>query len=229
MSILNEVNLIRSLDPKTPEEMESLILQCGLNNEILEEQPPELREYFGKGLKMWQYPSQLSSFASFLRNMKVKTYMEIGVRHGGTFIFINELLRKSNPELASCACDISEKPENIAEYQTLCKDGQVAYFEGSSRSPGFKHFAQNNFKPELVFIDGDHSYGGVKSDIDTFINLKSTKALILHDIVSDACPGVVKAWNELVNNDKFTCISFVSQYESVKGNFLGIGLAIKRA
>jgi hypothetical protein len=47
------------------------------------------------------------------------------------------------------------------------------------------------------------------------------------------CPGVVKFWNELKNNenDIYTFFEFIEQYQDVwndtRQKFLGIGVAIK--
>ena len=43
-----------------------LIPELGLNNEMLHEQPQELKKYFGKGLHLWQYPSQLARYSVWL-------------------------------------------------------------------------------------------------------------------------------------------------------------------
>ena len=57
---------------------------------------------------------------------------------------------------------------------------------------------------------------------------------MFHDIISDACPGVVKFWNELKVTEKenYDFHEFTEQYEEVyaatNANFLGIGVAIKK-
>ena len=55
---------------------------------------------------------------------------------------------------------------------------------------------------DLIFIDGDHSYSGVKNDYE--ISKNSGKIFVFHDIVNDVCPGVVEFWNELKNNENDT-------------------------
>ena len=57
---------------------------------------------------------------------------------------------------------------------------------------------------------------------------------VFHDIVSDACSGVVKFWKELKYNRKniYNFFEFTEQYKDVWNNthkkFLGIGVAIKK-
>jgi hypothetical protein len=73
----------------------------GLNDEILQEQPPELAEAYGKGLHIWQYPKQLAAYLAWLVDVAPGTncYMEIGSRWGGMCILIAEWLRHNGAEL----------------------------------------------------------------------------------------------------------------------------------
>ena len=84
---------------------------------------------------------------------------------------------------------------------------------------------------DLVLIDGDHSYVGVKNDYEYTKN--KAKIFVFHDIVNNAAEGVVKFWNELKKNkEDYDFFEFKDQYDEVvrkTGNtFLGIGVAIKR-
>lgn len=76
----------------------------------------------------------------------------------------------------------------------------------------------------MVDIDGDHSYNGVKMDFTACKN--SGRIFVFHDIVSDACPGVVKFWNELKQTETGDFFEFTDQYEDVNGTYLGIGVFI---
>jgi cephalosporin hydroxylase len=55
-----------------------------------------LSNYFGFGLHIWQYPSQLARYlASLSLNCKeITCYVEIGCRWDGTFILVSEWLQK---------------------------------------------------------------------------------------------------------------------------------------
>jgi hypothetical protein len=78
----------------------------GLNDESLHEQPPELSASFGKGLHIWQYPSQLAGYLVWLakNSAGIESYMEIGCRWGGTFILISEWIRKTGGRLRAVTC-----------------------------------------------------------------------------------------------------------------------------
>jgi cephalosporin hydroxylase len=222
--IVNIIDKIKNHGDFSSEGLEKLIPQLGLNNEALNEQPIEMADFFGKGLKIWQYPNQLSKFGSYIYNLSIESYLEIGCRWGGTFIFNNEILRKKNPNLKSYACDLIDKSELLQIYSGI---HNFEYIQGSSQDLATKkHFGTIN--PNMVFIDGDHEYEGVKNDFSIFENMLLTKYIVLHDISNDTCPGVAAFWKEIKNNPKFDYLEFLDQYDSVHGTYLGIGLLIRK-
>jgi cephalosporin hydroxylase len=206
--------------------LEQLIVKLGFNTEILHEQP-EIVKQNGGGLKIWQYPNQFSKYLLLLQKQNITSYIEIGCRWGGTFVLTCEYLKKFNNLSKSVAVDVINSPVNV--YCSL--NNNALFLQTNSRSDTFKEYIKNNTF-DLIFIDGDHSYDGVKNDYE--ISKNSGKIFVFHDIVSDACPGVVKFWNELkINeNDNFNFFEFTEQYDDVWVNthkkFLGIGVMIKK-
>lgn len=210
--------------------LENCLFKAGLNDENLGEQPPELKEYFGTGyaLKIWQYPNQFIPYLLFLEKYKDKivSYLEIGSRHGGTFVFTNEYLNSiKKQQIKSFACDIIEIPENISKYQEL--NSNASYLLMNSQSEDFKNFIKDSHF-SLILIDGDHEYKGVKNDAE--VCLDHGEIIVFHDITSVACPGTSKYWVDFKNqySDIFNFYEFIEQYPSVKYNFLGIGCAVKK-
>lgn len=71
-----------------------------------------------------------------------------------------------------------------------------------------KHYSKKTW--DYVYVDGDHSYQGVKSDFSLFWpKLNSAGYLILHDIYSDHdnLPyGVHKLWQEIKKSKKYQTI-----------------------
>ena len=60
----------------------------------------------------------------------------------------------------------------------------------------------NNHEYDIIFIDSDHSYEGVKNDITNYIHkLKPNGSMIFHDYGSVDWPGVQKAVEEAMNNN----------------------------
>lgn len=226
-NIVEIVEIIKNTNFDNLSEIEKSILRCGLNNEILNEQPDDFVDFYGKGLKMWQYPNQLSKFAQFIANLNVRSYMEIGCRFGGTFIFVSEILKKNNPGIQLYAVDYIDPSDIIQSYYREVNKN-FTYFKCSSWDMNFIQQAKK-IAPEMVFIDGDHSWEGVNKDFDTFKDVKNTKYIVFHDVVNSACPGVVKMWQIMKKNPHFECHEFTDQYESVAGGpFLGIGIAVRK-
>jgi|LakMenE27Jul10ns_1017307.scaffolds.fasta_scaffold00695_2 hypothetical protein len=211
--------------------IEKIILDLGLNNEILHEQPPEYNDFYGKGFgfRIWQYPNQFSKYLKWLTSYatKINSYYEIGCRSGGTFILTTELIRKFNTgeSFFSTACDLLEPNQLILDY--LSKHKFVNYVRTDSHNKSFIEFMQTN-KYDLILIDGDHNYDGVKQDSENTRN--SANIQVFHDIVNDHCPGVVRYWKELKTElvDTHNFYEFTDQYNSVNGSFLGIGCVVKK-
>lgn len=207
-----------------------LIPHLGLNNEILNEQPKELSRFFGGGLqlKIWQYPNQFSSYLCHIgqKANSIQSYMEIGCRYGGTFITHCEYLEALGSDLKNkVAIDIIDEPEIISSY--IRHRSGVEFVKLDSSSDEFINFIEKKFF-DLVFIDGDHSYDGVKRDAENTRSISNIQ--VFHDIVNSACPGVVQYWNELKNNfsDVYYFHEFIDQYPSVDGTYLGIGVATRK-
>ena len=206
--------------------LENLIIKLGFNKEILREQPQIVKDN-GGGLLIWQYPNQFSKYLCLLNEQKISSYIEIGCRWGGTFVLTNEYLKMFNNINKSVAVDIIDSP--VLNY--CMSNNETQFIKINSQSQEFKNYMNNNFF-DLIFIDGDHSYNGVKNDYE--ISKNSGKIFVFHDIINDVCPGVVQFWKELKNNknDTYNFFEFIEQYEDVWNNtnqkFLGIGVAIKK-
>jgi cephalosporin hydroxylase len=227
---LSRINLIKESsleDLQNNNYLENLIVKLGFNTEILREQPTIVKEN-GGGLLIWQYPNQFSKYLPFLRNYNISSYIEIGCRWGGTFILTNEYLKKFNSIKKSVAIDVIDSP--VLKY--CLSNTETQFLKINSLSQNFKNYIANSFF-DLIFIDGDHSYNGVKSDYELCKN--NGNIFVFHDIVNDVVPGVIYFWNELKNNesDKYDFFEFTEQYEEVyndtRQKFLGIGVAIKKS
>jgi cephalosporin hydroxylase len=204
----------------------NLIIKLGFNTEILREQPKIVKDN-GGGLLIWQYPNQFSKYLCLLSKQNINSYIEIGCRWGGTFVLTNEYLKMFNSIKKSVAIDIIDSP--VVNY--CISNNETQFIKINSQSKEFINYINNNYF-DLIFIDGDHSYNGVKNDYE--ISKNSGKIIVFHDIINDVCPGVVQFWNELKNNEKdtYNFFEFTEQYEDVwndtQQKFLGIGVAIKK-
>jgi len=213
----NLLDIIKNIDIKkiTEEELENLLPSLGMNGENVHEMPTHLSQHYNVGLKFWQYPNQFSKYLKLLSAFKVNSYLEIGCRWGGTFVITNEFLKLKNKRVKAFACDIIEMSDILTEYS---KHSDFKYLFINSTLLDKENVQE---QIDLILIDGDHSYNGVKIDFERSLQY-SPKYVVFHDIKSDACGGVVKFWDEIKNNYKHH--EFIEQYESVNGSYLGIGL-----
>lgn len=226
---LERINLIKNSSKRELENvdyLENLIISLGFNTEILREQP-EVVQKNGGGLLIWQYPNQFSKYLLLLKTLKIRSYIEIGCRWGGTFVLTNEYLKMFNNIDKSVAVDIIDSP--VVEY--CIKNPNTRFLKIDSHSTEFQAYIRDNFF-DLIFIDGDHSYTGVKNDYEVCKN--SGNIFVFHDIFNDVCPGVVQFWKELKDTEKdtFNFFEFTEQYPEVFSrtgqNFLGIGVMIRK-
>ncbi len=232
---LDYIQLIREKDLKYLSNSylieKDLMPQLGINDELNQEIgyfPEELNECNKNGLKIWQYPIQFSKYLVYLSKLNISSYLEIGVRWGGSFILTVEYLNKFHPLIKAVAIDINDCPA-ITEYSKI--NPRLQFKKLNSTSIEFKKFINSGVEFDLAFIDGDHSEEGCWND---FLLMKNRSNLIVfHDIYNDWCMGVVNVWKRLKKeySEHYYFIEFIDQYNSITKQgkkFMGIGLIIKK-
>ena len=200
---------------------EKLLADFGFNDENAEELPALMLNRPGLGLRIWQYPCQFAPYMAWLASKAsmVRSYLEIGARHGGTFLVQAETLRRVNPGFVrAVAVDLIDQPPLLTEFE---------YRQEDTRLDSFKAWVGDQFF-DVVFVDGDHSYEGVKDDAKATVGRCNIQ--VFHDISSDSCPQVRQYWVEHQKKYAKThdFLEFVEQYESVNGSFLGVGVAVRK-
>ncbi|UCE61694.1 MAG: class I SAM-dependent methyltransferase [Phycisphaerales bacterium] len=209
--------------------VERLLLQLGLNDEMLHEFPGELHQYTGQGLLSWQYPNQFSRLLVKLSEYPVRSYMEIGAHHGGTFVIVCEYLRHFNPDFET-ALAIDKVPSDSLAKIAGTYPG-VEYLVCDSRAPECRAFLADR-SIDLVLIDGDHSLDACMGDFELVRDRAGF--VVLHDISSTVCPGVCATWQHIkaIHGERYDFFEFLDQYEDVyrrTGNsYMGFGLAVRR-
>jgi cephalosporin hydroxylase len=222
---LSRVALIHSAsqaDLSDPTKLESLLLELGLNDEALHEFPERLRPYCGKGLRIWQYPSQFGAYLRKLSTLQVRSYLGIGIRHGGSFVATVEILGKFTRLEHALAVDIIPCP-SLVEYQQLNPRIDVAWI--NTQSSMFEELVSGLGRIDLVFIDSHHEESQCRRE---FQSVKAAAAMVaFHDIANRDCPGVGKVWAEIKASGEYDCHEFTQQYQD-DASYMGIGLAIVR-
>lgn len=212
---------------RTPEVLERLLPELGLNDEILSEFPADLLPSCGEGLLSWQYPNQFAPYLCELARYPIESYLEIGARHGGTFAITVEYLNRFTPVHTALAVDIGASP-TLLEYERIRPGARFA--QVSSSSDEFRELVRATGRFDLVLIDGNHVEAAAWSDFETI--RPHARMVAVHDIGSDACPGIAKVWSRIRREyaGHYRFLEFTAQYDDVVertgARFLGIGLAV---
>lgn len=223
---LERVALIRDRDSQylsNPGNLESLICCLGLNNEGLKEFPVSLHSYCGQGLRIWQYPIQFSQYLVALSKLGITSYLELGVRHGGTFVATVEYLSKFNPIEYAVGVDIIPCP-SLVEYQQINPNAKFAQI--NTQSDDFKKMLNQYKRFGLVLIDSFHEEVQCRNE---FLSIKEhVDVIAFHDISNVNYPGVRKVWNEVKSMEDYDCFEFIDQYKEIELSYMGIGVAVRR-
>lgn len=221
---LARVALIRERTPAylaQPGNLERLIVELGLNDEGLEEFPAELHRHCGQGLRIWQYPPQFAGYLAKLATLGVRSYMELGVRHGGSFVATVEVLDRFRRLDFAIAVDIIRCPA-MAGFARI--NPRVEFAHVNTQAAEFGALLARVGSIDLVFVDSHHEEAQCRREIAALADVAGMIAL--HDISNIGCPGIGTVWNEMKASGRFACFEYAGQYAGM-GPYMGIGLAVK--
>lgn len=211
---------------------QEFIPSLGLNDELLSEQPIEFSSQYGKGIFLWQYPNQLSKLLAFLarEHPDIKHYFEIGSRWGGTFFLITNWLHRicGSSFKKATALDLIDEPDLVSHLKRLTAGNlEIEYLRQDSHDLSTKNWVRTH-KPDMVFIDGEHSIQAALHD--HLLIQASANVIVHHDVSSDSLPHLHFLFEALryLTRLEFESWRFDDQYDSVNGNYLGIGLMVRR-
>ena len=122
-----------------------------------------------------------------IAELRPRRVCEIGTSAGGTLYL---LTRVSEPDALIVSIDLTTAPHTAALRERLARSGQrLVSIAGDSHSD--ETFAElervlGGEKLDGLFIDGDHSYDGVRADFERYSPLVREGGIIaLHDIKED--------------------------------------------
>ena len=188
-------------------------------------------KYLTLSIRTGQVRSEITKLLEIIKDKNPKIILEIGTASGGTlFLFTNI----ANPEATIISIDLpggafggGYREWKIPIYQSFAKNKQKIRLvrANSHYLKTFEHVKKilDGRMLDFLFIDGDHTYEGVKKDFNTYSRLVKKGGIIaLHDIVDKAyvlgC-YVFKFWNEIKKEYKHQeLIGDISQ------NWAGIGV-----
>jgi hypothetical protein len=230
---LSRVELIRERSPEwlaDPENLEhELLPSLGFSADIPDAFPASLEPAVGVGLMHWQHPNQFSRYLAHLARHPIRSYLELGVRHGGTFVITVEYLSRFHPIESATAVDVDDVP---AMHEYCAMRPEVRFLKIDTSSKRFARLIRDRAPWDLVLIDADHSYEACRNDVELMRD--HANVLALHDIVDAACPGVREVWRELRADavDERDFHEFTAQYDEIverNGSpALGLGIAVRK-
>lgn len=156
-----------------------------------------------------QIPEEATEFLDLLKKRRVEAVLEIGTFNGGTLFLFTRVVA---PDAILISLDLPKGqygggyPEwKLPLFKAFRRQGQKVCLlreDSHLQSTLSEVEALLEGRPlDLLFIDGDHSYEGVKRDFELYSPLVAPDGLIVfHDIV-DGPPeyvgGVHRFWSEI--------------------------------
>jgi len=184
-------------------------------------------------IKPLQVRYELLELIKYVKKEKPRYILEIGTALGGT-LFLFCRLASDDAVIISIDLPLGKwgggySLARIPLYQSFkLKQQQIHLIKEDSHKRETLEKVKailDGKKIDILFIDGDHSYEGVKKDFEMFSTLVKENGIIaLHDIIKSkfkACE-VQKFWNEI--ESEYDNIKIVENYDQ---KWAGIGLIKK--
>jgi cephalosporin hydroxylase len=185
-----------------------------------------------KFLDPGQISSEIKSFLAFANEKNPQTVCEIGIAFGGTNFLLREAISSVREIIGMDHCVRNSKL--ITHFKR--PSTKVHFISGDSHSEQTRSKLGSYLssrKLDLLFIDGDHSYDGVKQDFLMYKEyVREEGIIVFHDVIADFhqrfgqqtgrdSGGVPKFWQEV--KQEYEHYEFV---ESQDQDGFGIGVII---
>ncbi|MBD3303775.1 class I SAM-dependent methyltransferase [Candidatus Woesearchaeota archaeon] len=213
----------------------SMTTEIDLGEDVYLDDSPELRlakEAMNRGAMQKLY--ELHKLIKFLKDRPMKNVVEIGTAAGGTFYVLCQCAPNDakivSIDLPGGAFGGGYELEDTRLFRRYGKLGQKLFFmREDSHDENTKTVLMSHLddKPiDVLFIDGDHSYEGVKKDFELYEPVVAKGGIIIfHDICKHATAPecqVDRFWNEI--KDKYEHKEIIDPDDDEWG---GMGILIK--
>jgi predicted O-methyltransferase YrrM len=186
-------------------------------------------------IKPGQVQSEILNFLKVLNKIKPKSVLEIGTANGGTLFLFSRIASKDaliiSIDLPKGRFGGGYPKWKIPLYKSFALPKQQIHLirEDSHNKVTLEKVDAilNGDKIDFLFIDGDHTYEGVKKDFRMYSSLVNKNGIIaFHDIVvhppETGC-DVSKFWNKI--KSRYENVEIVEDWNQ---GFGGIGFIKKR-
>ena len=149
---------------------------------------------------------ELNALCNFVIDNNIKSWLEIGIAKGQLMRFM-----KNEMNLNTIGVTLPEFAENHNELNVIYGSSRDAVIVDKIS----KYVIKNN-KFDMIFVDGDHSYEGVKFDYNNYKD--KCKFMGFHDACGlRDCHGVPRFLNEIKEQYKDTYTIFEDKTEFRSG------------
>lgn len=189
-----------------------------------------LKTFSGRNASQNEY--ELRSFIALLQERGVRSYLEVGARHGDTF---HEVMTSLPVGSRGVAVDLPGglwgKESSVHSLRAAADDLNLRGYEaemvlGDSQTEEMRDLIQSKGPFDAVLLDGDHTYGGVSRDWSLYGNM--APLIAFHDITGEGQREKVhgnpvevpRLWSEL-NAMGLETVEFIAP-----GSRMGIGVVL---
>ena len=157
----------------------------------------------------WQIREEITALLKIIHELKPRRVLEIGTARGGTLFLFSHV---AAPDAVLISVDLGGYPVlRMPFYKSFGKPTQKIYL---LREDSHSFTTLEKVKKilagdplDFLFIDGDHTYEGVKRDFEMYSPLVRKGGVIaFHDIVTNDIPNidVPKFWKEIKEKYRHT-------------------------
>ncbi|MEM5875171.1 MAG: class I SAM-dependent methyltransferase [Candidatus Aenigmatarchaeota archaeon] len=188
-------------------------------------------KYLSLNIVPAQIREEIEKLLNILSKKKPKTILEIGTANGGTLFLWCRIAHKTGKiisiDLPGGKFGGGYPKWKFPLYKSFATGKQKVYLirDDSHNKQSFKKIIRilNGEKLDFLFIDGDHTYEGVRKDFEMYSPLVKKGGIIaFHDIVpgpEEYVGGVPKFWKEIKKKYKHKEI-----VKNWKQRYCGIGI-----
>ena len=210
--------------------MDTDTLKDWVNNEAGSQIPSYFHCNTDGNLQLQQIPDEYSKFLTYIKEYPIKSYLELGVGNGGSFL-INSIFLQRSASTMHCVDSIAYKDTHVKQtpekiqlkvniLQEMFPEKDVKFINSTTND----FFANNKLTYDCIFIDADHTYEGVKTDYKNALKIINPSGIIIFHDVGNMGPGVGvgRLWEEIKHNYKYE----EYKYKPEGDNYYNCGIGI---